>query len=53
MARMGERRGEVHTGFGWRDLRERDHLEGLGMDERVILKCISKRRNRGEWTRLV
>ena len=29
--------GEVHTGFRWRDLRERDHLEDVGLDERIIL----------------
>jgi len=26
---------------GW-DLRKRDHLGGLGVDGRIILKCISK-----------
>jgi hypothetical protein len=35
-------RGEVHTGFWWGNLRERDHLEDLGIDENVILKCIEK-----------
>ena len=29
--------GEVYTGFRWRDLRERDHLEDVGLDERIIL----------------
>jgi hypothetical protein len=24
--------GEVHTGFWWGDMRERDHLEDLGVD---------------------
>jgi hypothetical protein len=28
-------RGEVHIGFWWGDLRERDHLEDLGIDGRV------------------
>jgi len=26
--------GEVHTGFWWGQLRERDHLEDLGVDGR-------------------
>ena len=30
VARMG--RGEVHTGFWWGNLRERDHLEDPGVD---------------------
>ena len=30
VARMGT--GEVHTGFWWGNLRERDHLEDLGVD---------------------
>jgi hypothetical protein len=32
--------GEVHTGFLWGDLREREHLEDLGVDGRIILKFI-------------
>ena len=31
---------EVHTGFLWIDLMERDHLEDLDVDGRIILKCI-------------
>jgi len=30
--------GEVHTWFWWGNLRERDHLEDLDIDERIILK---------------
>jgi hypothetical protein len=30
----------MHTGFWWGNLRERDHLEDLGVDERIILKYI-------------
>ena len=42
MALVGERRGEVHTGFWRRKLRERDHFENIGIDGRMILKWISK-----------
>jgi len=28
--------GEVHTGFWWGSLGERDHLEDPGMDRRII-----------------
>jgi hypothetical protein len=33
VARM---RGEVYTGFWWGNLRERDHLEGPGVDGRKV-----------------
>jgi len=36
-------RGEVHTGFWCRDLKEMDHLEGLDVDGRIILKGIFKK----------
>jgi hypothetical protein len=53
--------GEVHTGFWWGDLRERDHLEDLSIDGRVIVKYIFKKRDgghdlaqdRGNWRALV
>jgi hypothetical protein len=36
-------RGKVHTGFWWGDPRERDHLEDLGVDERIILRLVCKK----------
>ena len=33
-------REEVDTGLLWEDLGERDHLENLGLDGSIILKCI-------------
>jgi len=43
----------VHTGFWWGDLRERDHLEQLGIDGRIILKCILKKWDGEAWTGLI
>jgi len=28
--------GEVHTGFWWKNLKERDHFEDLGVDGRIL-----------------
>jgi hypothetical protein len=39
-------REEVREGFWWGDLRERGHLEGLGVDGRIILKRIFKKLDR-------
>jgi hypothetical protein len=33
-------RGEVHTGFWWGNLRDKNRLKNLGVDGRIILKCI-------------
>jgi hypothetical protein len=30
--KYGWGRGEVHTGFWWKNLRESDHLEDLGVN---------------------
>jgi hypothetical protein len=35
--------GEVHTGFWWGDLMERDHMEDPDIDWRIILKWIFKK----------
>ena len=37
--------GVVQTGFWWGDLRERDHLQDLDVDGRVVLKWIFKKSN--------
>jgi len=41
MARMGGRRGAYRV--WWEELRERDHLEDLGVDGTIILKWIFKK----------
>ena len=40
----------MYTGFWWRNLRERLHLEDLGIDDRIILKWISNTLDREAWT---
>jgi hypothetical protein len=40
----------VRTGFWWRKLRGSDYLEDLGIDGRIILKCIFKKLDGGmDW----
>jgi hypothetical protein len=47
---MGERRGEAHTRFRWGTLSESYHLEDSGLDWKIILKRIFKKRNGGmDW----
>jgi hypothetical protein len=45
--------GEVHTEFCWRDLRERDKSEDLGVDGRIILKWIDLAQDSDKWPALV
>jgi len=42
-------RGEVYTGFRWGNLRERDHLEDLGVDGRIILRWIFRKWDAEPW----
>jgi hypothetical protein len=46
-------RGEVQTGLWSGDLRERDDIEHLGIDGRIILKWIFKKWDGEAWTRLL
>jgi len=57
-------REEVHIGFWWGNMRERDHLQELGVDGNIILKLIFKKwegdmewiyldQDRGRWWALV
>jgi hypothetical protein len=32
------REEKLHTQFGWRNIKERRHVEDLGVDGRIILK---------------
>jgi hypothetical protein len=34
--------GEVHRECWWGDMRKKNHFEVLGVDGRIILKCIFK-----------
>jgi len=42
--------GEVNIGVWWGNLRERDHLEGLGVNGRIIMDL--QEVGRGAWTGL-
>jgi hypothetical protein len=46
--RIGDR---CIQGFGWGSLKERDHLEDLGVDGRIMLKWIFKKQNGGGFGR--
>jgi len=43
----------VYTGFGWRNLRDRHHLEYPGVNGRWILRWTFRKWNVRTWTRLI
>jgi len=45
--------GGVQSELWWGDLMERDHLEDLGTDGRVLLKWIVQKWNEEAWTGLI
>jgi len=47
------KRGEVHRGLWWGDLRKRNHLEDIGVDGRIVLKSILNTWDGEEWTGLM
>ena len=40
----------MHTGFWWGNLKERDHLQDSGLDERIKSRWIFKKCDGGAWT---
>ena len=45
--------GEVHVGFWWGNLRERDHFDDPGVDGRILLRWIFRKLGAGAWTRSI
>jgi hypothetical protein len=45
-------RGKACTGFWWGNLRERDHWGDRGLDGRITLRPIFKKRDVAVWTGL-
>jgi len=43
----------MHTGFFWRNFRERDHLENPSIDGRIILIWIFSKWDGRAWTGLI
>jgi hypothetical protein len=48
VARMGK--GETYTGFWWRNLRKRDHLEDPVLNGIIILRCVFRKWDVNVWT---
>ena len=42
----------MHTGFWWGNVRDRDHLEDVGVNGRIILRLIFMTLDVGAWTGL-
>jgi hypothetical protein len=42
----------VYTGFWWKNLRGRDHLEDSNVDGRIILRWVFSQWDVGVWTGL-
>jgi hypothetical protein len=42
--------GEAYAGFWWGNLRERDHLGDPGVDGRIIIRWIFRKRDVRIWT---
>jgi hypothetical protein len=45
--------GEVYPGFRWGVLSERNHLEDLGVDGKIILKLIFRKWDGDAWIGLL
>jgi uncharacterized protein (UPF0128 family) len=46
-------RGEMYIVFWWRNLGERVNFEEVGIDGRIILRSIFRKRDVGAWTGLI
>jgi len=47
------RRGEVHMGLWWGNLKERDDLQGLGIDGWIISIWTLRKYDRRAWVELI
>jgi hypothetical protein len=47
------RRGEVHTDIGWRNMKAIENLKDVGVDERIVLRCILKKSVWRAWIGLI